>query len=155
MLWSGGGITFDAKTPLHIMQDTLTANPYIHQIFNPYVLPFLNANPGITFPTLSEQQWITRITIMSTHCLGLQKVPISIPLSIFGMNFTDAWTKRPRQPRTRAEVRQALQEEWNRFPQYRIRRFVASMRRWCRAVIATRGGHTKYWICKLNTHELN
>ena len=51
---------------------------------------------------------------------------------------------RPRQPRTLAQLEQALIEEWNNIPQQRITRLIQSMRRRCEAVINARGHHTRY-----------
>ena len=47
-------------------------------------------------------------------------------------------------PRTLAELGQALQEEYDRIPQQKIRNLICSMRRRCRAVIDARGCHTPY-----------
>ena len=55
----------------------------------------------------------------------------------------------PVQPRTRKELQIALHEEWVHFPQYKIQRFIASMRKRCRACIAAREGHSRYWIVNL------
>jgi hypothetical protein len=35
--------------------------------------------------------------------------------------------------------------EWNNIPQAFIQRLTGSMRRRCDAVVAARGGHTRYW----------
>ena len=51
--------------------------------------------------------------------------------------------RRPVQPRNLAELTQALNEEWQRFPQYKLRRLVASMRRRCQACRAARGRHAR------------
>lgn len=47
-------------------------------------------------------------------------------------------------PQTLPALRQALQEEWDNFPQAKIRRLISSMRRRCMAVSEARGGHTRY-----------
>ena len=49
-------------------------------------------------------------------------------------------SSRPVQP---ASV-QALLEEWDQIPQYKIRRLISSMRRRCQAVTEARGHHTRY-----------
>ena len=53
-----------------------------------------------------------------------------------------AVSSRPVQPASVQELRQALLEEWDQIPQYKIRRFISSMRRRCQAVIEARGHHT-------------
>ena len=51
---------------------------------------------------------------------------------------------RPVQSASVQELRQALLEEWDQIPQYKIRRLISSMRRRCQAVIEARGHHTRY-----------
>ena len=51
---------------------------------------------------------------------------------------------RPVQPASVQELRQALLEEWDQIPQYKIRRLISSMRRRCQAVIEARGHHTRF-----------
>ena len=55
-----------------------------------------------------------------------------------------AVSSRPVQPASEQELRQALLEEWDQIPQYKIRRLITSMRRRCQAVIEARGHHTRY-----------
>ena len=55
-----------------------------------------------------------------------------------------AVSPRPVQPASVQELRQALLEEWDQIPQYKIRRLINSMRRRCQAVIEARGHHTRY-----------
>ena len=50
----------------------------------------------------------------------------------------------PVQPASVQELRQALLEEWDQIPQYKIRRLISSMRRRCQAVIEAQGHHTRY-----------
>jgi hypothetical protein len=47
-------------------------------------------------------------------------------------------------PETLHELRDALEHEWNNTPQVFIQRLIVSMRRRCEAVVAARGGHTRY-----------
>ena len=50
----------------------------------------------------------------------------------------------PVQPAFVQDLRQALLEEWDQIPQYKIRRLISSMRRRFQAVIEARGHHTRY-----------
>ena len=54
-----------------------------------------------------------------------------------------AISSHPMQPASVQELRQALLEEWDQIPQYKIRR-LSSMRRRCQVVIEARGHHTCY-----------
>jgi hypothetical protein len=47
-------------------------------------------------------------------------------------------------PQTLQELPQALEQEWGRIPQDRIRRLIESMPRRVRAVIQANGGHNIY-----------
>ena len=49
-------------------------------------------------------------------------------------------------PETPQKLHDALVHEWNNFPQAYIQRLVGSIRWRCEAVVAARGGHTRYWI---------
>ena len=55
-----------------------------------------------------------------------------------------AVSSRPMQPASVQELRQALLEEWDQIPQYKIRRLISSMQRRCQAVIGAWGHHTRY-----------
>ena len=47
-------------------------------------------------------------------------------------------------PKTLQELRDALVHEWNNIPEAFIKRLIGSIRRGCEAVVAARGGHTRY-----------
>lgn len=47
-------------------------------------------------------------------------------------------------PKTEAEVRQFVQEEWAKLTPFDIAKYTASMKERCEAVIAAKGGHTKW-----------
>ena len=72
-----GGITFNAKASLHIVQGNLTANAYINQVVNPYVLPFLNANPGFIFHQNKARPHTARAKInhLNNHNLNILPWP--------------------------------------------------------------------------------
>ena len=55
-----------------------------------------------------------------------------------------AVSSRSVQPASVQELRRALLEEWDQFPQYKIRRLISSMRRRCQTVIEARVHHTRY-----------
>ena len=55
-----------------------------------------------------------------------------------------AVSSHPVQPASVQELREALLEEWDQIPQYKIRRLISSMRRRCQSVFEARGHHTRY-----------
>ena len=139
MIW--GGITFNAKTPLYIVQGNLTANAYINQIVDQYFRPFLNANPGIIFQQEGARPNTVRATINHLNSHNVSILPL--PSKSADLNLIEhIWNELDKRLKKRAK-RQALQEEWQRFPQYKIR-LVSSKRRRCQACIAARGGRTQY-----------
>ena len=47
-------------------------------------------------------------------------------------------------PKTLQELQQALEQEWGRIPQNRIRRLIESIPRRIHAVLQANGGHNRY-----------
>lgn len=140
-------ISYNNKTALHIVQGNLTAARYIAQIIDPHVLPFVNVNPGTIFMQDNATPHAARLTTGHLNNNNIQTLPW--PAKSPDLNpIEHLWdaldmhiNKRPIQPRTLAELGQALVEEWQRFPQYKM---ISSMRRRCQACIAARGGHTRF-----------
>lgn len=121
---------------------------------DPHVLPYLNANPGTIFMQDNATPHAARLTTAhlnnhNVHTLPWpSKSPDFNPIEHLWDVLDQDIKKRPNQPRTLAELRHALKEELQRFPQYKIRRLISSMQRRCQACIAARGGHTRYWSIK-------
>ena len=111
------------------MQGNLTAANYIAQIVDPYVLPYLNANPGTIFMQDSATPHAARLTTAHLDHHNDQRLPWPSkgpdfnPIEHLWDALDQKINKRPNQPRTLAKLRYALNEEWLRFPQYKIRRF--------------------------------
>ena len=55
-----------------------------------------------------------------------------------------AVSSRTVQPAFLQELRQALLQEWDQIPQYKIRRIISNMQRRCQAVTEARRHHTRY-----------
>ena len=148
MIW--GGFTYDNKTALHMVQGHLIAARYVNQIVDPHMLPFIQRNPGTVLMQDNARPHTARHTIQ--HLATNQVQPMDWPSKSPDLNpIENVWDaldrcikRRAVQPRNLVELSQALNEEWQRFPQYKLRRLVASMRRRCQACIAARGGHTRY-----------
>jgi hypothetical protein len=47
-------------------------------------------------------------------------------------------------PQTLDQLRQVLQQEWWTIPRNNVKKLIESMPSRCRAVLAARGGHTRY-----------
>ena len=131
MVWAG--ISAQGKTDLHVIDNgTLTALRYVNEILDVYVRPYAGA----------VGQYLEQATIVRMEC------PVRSP----DLNQIEhAWdmlqtavSSRPVQPASVLELRQAHLKEWDKIPQYKIRRLISSVRRRCQAVIETRGHHTRY-----------
>ena len=139
MVW--GGFTYDTKTALHVVQGNLTAARYVNQIIDPYVLPFVQRNQGTVFMQDNARPHTARHTQqhLRTHHVQPMPWPAKSPDLNPIENVWDALDRciqrRPVQPRNLAELTQALNDEWQRFPQYKLRRLISSMRRRCQACL--------------------
>ncbi|UYV66404.1 hypothetical protein LAZ67_4001561 [Cordylochernes scorpioides] len=61
MLWDA--ISFEIKSPLGVIPDTLKAERYIDDILRPVLLPFLSHHPGFTFQQDNGRPHTARVTM--------------------------------------------------------------------------------------------
>ena len=87
-------------------------------------------------------QYLEQATIVSMEWLA--RSPDLNPIEHAWDMLQTAVSSRTVQPASVQELRQALLEEWDQIPQYKIRRLISSMRRRCQAVTEARGHHTRY-----------
>ena len=148
MIWAG--ISAQGKTDLHVIDNgTLTALRYVNEIFDVYVRPYAGA-VGENFILMDDNahraritdQYLKQATIVSMEWPA--RSPDLNPIEHARDMLQTAVSSRPVQPASSQEFRQALLEEWDQIPQYKIRRLISSMRRRCQAVIEARGHHTRY-----------
>ena len=154
--WFGGGsvtvwagISAQGKTDLHVIDNgTLTALRYVNEILDVYVCPYAGA-VGENFILMDDNALAHRARITDQY---LERATMESPARSPDLNPTEnAWdmlqtavSLRPVQPASVQELRQALLEEWDQIPQYKIRRLISSMRRRCQVVIEAWGHHTRY-----------
>ena len=93
----------------------------------------------VTWLVFAKTFW-TRIT--SVFFLGRHYHRICHQLNIYGMNLVDVFATIKIY---RKHYRSSVTHLWNNIPQAFIQRLIGSMRRRCEAVVAARGGHTRYW----------
>jgi hypothetical protein len=149
MVWAG--ICHDGHTQLKIVQGTLIAIKYRDDILDPIVLPFLQQrnfdhvfqhdNARCHVPRVF-QEFLNqnRIRVLSWPALSPDLSPIEHLCDELGRRVRHC--QNPQE--TLQELRDALVHEWNNIPQAFIQRLTGSMRRRCEAVVAARGGHTRY-----------
>ena len=147
MVW--GGISRDHRTPLHVFESRITAAVYQEDVLQNIVVPFLrnhrhlavlqqdNATPHSARRT---QDYLRQEHVTTLPCPSLSPdlSPIEHLWDQLGRRVTG------HNPRTCDQLQAAILQEWDNIPQTRITRLVGSMRSRCNAIIAARGGHTRY-----------
>ena len=149
VLWSG--ICHDGRTHLKIVQGTLNVVKYKDDIVDPIVLPFLQQRKfDHVFQHDNARCHLARVCqdiLNQNHVRVLPWSALSPDLSPIE-HLCDELDRRVRHrqnpPETLQELRVALVHEWNNIPQAFIQRLIGFMRRKCEAVVAARGGHTRY-----------
>ena len=149
MIWAG--ICHDGRTQLKIVQGTLNAVKYRDDILDPIVLPFLQQrNFDHVFQHDNARCHVARVCqdfLNQNHIRVLPWPALSPDLSPIEHLWDELGRRvrhRQNPPETLQELRDALVHEWNNIPQAFIQRLIGSMRRRCEAVVAARGGHTRY-----------
>ena len=150
MVWAG--ISAQGKADLHVIDNgTLTALRYVNEILDVYVSPYAGA-VGENFILMDDNAHAHRARITDQYLEQATIVRMEWPARSPDLNpIEHAWdmlqtavSSHPVQPASVQELRQALLEEWDQIPQFKIRRLISSMRRRCQVVIEARGHHTRY-----------
>ena len=148
MVWAG--INNNRKTNSVIINGNVNAQRYRDEILAPVVIPYVIANPNAIFQQDNARPHTARLTtqylqannvdVMEWPSKSLDLSPIEQVWDLLDRRVC----QRPVQPQTLRQLQHALVQEWNNIPMYVIRRYIRSMRRHCRAVIQSAGGHTRY-----------
>lgn len=149
MVWAG--ISLNGRTPLHLVEGTMTAAYYRDRILGPIVQPTLQAmGDGAT---LMDDNATPHRAIIIRDFLHQQNLPrMDWPARSPDLNpIENVWDildRRVRanhvQPATLQQLFVLLQQEWAALPQATLRRCVESMRPRCLEAIQNNGGHTSY-----------
>ena len=148
MVWAA--ISVAGRTDLVRVQGNLTAVRYRDEILQPHLLPAINVNREI-FQQDNARPHVARVTadFLANNNVNVlpwpSKSPDLNPIEHLWDQLDRRLRRRQHQPHTLQQLMAALQDEWRRIPQRRIRRLIRSMPRRCLAVIAAGGGHTRYW----------
>lgn len=149
MVW--GGITYDARTNLvPILDGSLTSRRYIGEILSEHVVPFAhnrnnfilmhdNARPH-TARIVNDYLDNSNIEILNWPA----RSPDLNPIEHLWDNIGRQLRNRQPPPASLYDVQQIITEIWNELNQDVIRNLISSMHRRCEAVIASRGGNTRY-----------
>lgn len=147
MAWAG--ISYHHRTNLVFINGNLNAQRYRDEILVRHVRPFIRRHGGRyqhdnARPHVARicRDYLARanIAVIPWPALSSDMAPIE--------HLWDCLDRRVRrrrqQPQTLNDLRNALNQEWRRIPQATIRRLIRSMNRRCTALIAARGGYTRY-----------
>ena len=155
MVWAG--ISAQGKTDLHVIENgTLTALRYVNEILDVYVRPYAGAI-GENFILMDDNARAHRARITDQYLEQATIVRMEWPARSPDLNPVEhAWdmlqtavSSRPVQPASVQELKQALLEEWDQIPQYKIRRLISSMRRRCQA------GNTRFLYLHDSTENVD
>ena len=149
MVW--GGIHLNGRTPLHLVQGTLTGARYRDDILRPIVMPTLramgrgsilqddNAPPhrAMVARAFLQQQNIPR---MDWPARSPDLAPIEHLWDSLGRSVRDNHPPAA----NLAQLSNYLQQEWQNISQATIRTLINSMRQRCVETLAANGGHTRY-----------
>ena len=149
MVW--GGISFNHRTPLVVVNGNLTAQRYIDEVLRPSVLPFFTTHPDVDiFQQDNARAHSARVTTAFLDNQNIQRLPWPAfspdlsPIEHLLDQLGQAVRRRQPAPVTLRQLENALREEWRNILQYRIQRLARSMPRRYRACIAANGGHIRY-----------
>lgn len=146
-----GGICFNGRTDLHVLQGNMNAQVYQEHVIN-NTLPQFHAAIGDGFRFLDDNARPHRAAAV-LNALEMNGIPhLPLPPRSPDLNCIEhAWDMLQRQldihqprPETLAQLRVILPQIWSQIPQDFFNNLITSMQRRCQAIIDVRGGHTTY-----------
>ena len=148
MVW--GAVRFGWRSNLVIVDGTLTSQRYINEILSTEVVPHFHNHGNDIFMQDNARPHVARASLAYLQANNVARLdwpaysPDMNPIEHLWDHLDRQVRARTPPPRNLQQLRQALIEEWNRFPQRKINRLVLSMDRRVRALTASRGSHTRY-----------
>ncbi|KAI5695706.1 hypothetical protein M8J75_002280 [Diaphorina citri] len=153
MIW--GGISYQAKTELVFIpcgvHGGLTSERYVEEVVTDHVLPFVPLI-GENFVLMHDnarphtgrcvREFLEEVNIPTLDWPAVS--PDMNPIEHLWDQFKRRVRARVPAPQTVAELKMALEEEWEAIPQTSVQTLIRSMRNRLEAVIRARGGNTKY-----------
>jgi transposase len=143
MMWAA--ISNNRKTDIVHVPGNLTAVRYRDEILQPHLMHVIDRQRGL-FQQDNAMPHTARVTMDYLDQKNINVLPW--PSKSPDLNPIEHLDKRVRQrqrpPQILDQLRQMLQQEWRTIPRNNVRNLIESMPRRCRAVLAARGGHTRY-----------
>ena len=144
-----GGILHGVKSPLIVVPGNLIAVRFRDEILRPVAIPLVQQHQ-MTFQHDNARPHVARVCqdfLTNNNIVPLDWPPYSSDLSPIehlwdelGRSARRPWNT----PNMLGQLRTALLEEWENMQMRKINTLVDSMQRRIRAVINSRGGHTRY-----------
>lgn len=146
MVW--GAISYDSRSPLVVVEGTMTARRYVDQVIRPVVIPFMNTIPNGVFQQDNARPHTAVITRVALQHVPIMPWPARSPDLSAIEHVWDAMGRRihahARPAATVAQLTEQVLQAWREIPQQDIRNLYASMPTRVQQCIAARGGHTGY-----------
>ncbi|GFX16473.1 transposable element Tcb1 transposase [Trichonephila clavipes] len=140
MVW--GAIVYNTGSPLVLICGTMTAQQYVHDILQPYVLPLMKRLPGAIFQQDNARPPTARVSQDSLNTVTTLPWPVKSPDLSLIEHIWDNFGRRVGHPTNLNELEARLQQIWNEISQDIIQNLYASILdhiAWC---IRSRGGST-------------
>lgn len=141
-LW--GAICWDTRSPLVVLQRTLTARRYVDDILTPVVLPMLSSRPGAIYQQDNARPHTARLSQQCLQGYDVLPWPARSPDLSPIEHVWDVLGRQLQPSRNTGELTAQLQRLWHDIPQGVIGDLIDSMPRRVSACIAARGGFTTY-----------
>ena len=158
-----GCFSFDCKLDLYVLDGNLTGQKYRHNVLAPRVVPHFDNHALADRPIFMDDNARPHKARSVQHFLQQEAVQtIPWPAMSPDMNLLEhVWDfidrkSNQRNPKCQTidELRTAILQEWQQFPQERLRRLVRSMTRRVTELQNKRGGYTRYlFLCITHTHN--
>ena len=149
MIWAG--FSRETRTPLHVIQGTLTGLRYRDEIVQPLIQPALRAigNQAVLQDD-NARPHRARVVDAYLQQVGIIRMewparsPDLAPIEHLWDELGRRVVNNHPPPQCVNQLTQFLRHEWAAIPQGVLRTLVDSMRRRCIACLAANGGHTRY-----------
>ena len=151
MVW--GCISYDCRLDLITIPGTLNAQRYQENVLEPHVVPHFEDHTLASRPIFMDDNATPhRARVVKDYLQATAIETLPWPARSPDLNpIEHLWDILGRQMRSRdppvqnlQELTQALHEEWQRIPMFKIRRLIISMGRRVQTVIRAGGGYTRY-----------